>query len=56
MNILRGKGIEYYQITHQKNTYKLIRKKIEDIFKDESIYKNKVNKFVPYLLKNEKIL
>ena len=54
MNILRGKGIEYYQITHQKNTYKLIRKKIEDIFKDESIYKNKVNKFVPYLLKDEK--
>ena len=52
MNILRGKGIEYYKISHQKNTYKLIRKKIEDIFKDESIYKNKVNKFIPYL--NEK--
>ncbi len=54
MNILRGRGIEYYKISHQKNTYKLIRKKIEDIFKDESIYKNKVNKFVPYLLEDEK--
>lgn len=49
MNILRGRSIKYYKITHQKNKYKLIKKEIEDIFKDESIYKNKVNKFVPYL-------
>lgn len=49
MNVLRGRSIKYYKITHQKNKYKLIKKEIEDIFKDESIYKNKVNKFVPTL-------
>jgi hypothetical protein len=54
MNVLRGKKIKYYKMTHKRNLYELEKIEIEDIFKNESIYKNKVNKFVPYLLKDEK--
>ncbi len=53
MNILRGRGIKYYKMGHKKDLYELERFEIEDIFKNESIYKNKVNKYVPYL--DEKI-
>lgn len=49
MNVLRGKGVKYYQITQQKNTYKLIRNEIKDVLRDESIYKNKINKYIPSL-------
>ncbi|MFA6742382.1 MAG: DUF2971 domain-containing protein [Arcobacteraceae bacterium] len=54
MNVLRGKEIKYYKMIHKRNLYELEKIEIEDIFKNESIYKNKVNKFVPYLLKDEK--
>jgi hypothetical protein len=54
MNILRGRGIKYYQMTHKKDLYELEKIEIEDIFKDESIYNNKVNKFVPYFSEDEK--
>ncbi len=54
MEKLKGRGIKYYQMGHKKDLYELEKIEIEDIFKDESIYKNKVNKFVPYLFKDEK--
>lgn len=54
MEKLKGRGIKYYQMAHKKDLYELERIEIADIFKDESIYKNKVNKFVPYLLEDEK--
>lgn len=54
MEKLKGRGIKYYQMTHKKDLYELEKKYKQDIFKDESIYKNKVNKFVPYLLEDEK--
>ncbi len=47
MNILRGRGIKYYKMEHKEDLYKLEKIEIEDIFKDESIYKNKVNKYIP---------
>lgn len=46
---LKGRGIKYYQIVHKKDLYELEKIDKEGIYKDESIYKNKVNKFVPYL-------
>lgn len=53
MAVLRGRGIKYFKMTHKKDLFELTKYEIDDIFKDESIYKNKVNKFVPYLDKNE---
>jgi hypothetical protein len=53
MSILRGIGIKYYKMEHKKDLYELERIEIENIFKDESIYKNKVNKFIPSYI-NEK--
>ncbi len=47
MNILRGRGIKYYKMEHKKDLYGLERIEIEDIFKKESIYKNKLNEFFP---------
>ncbi len=49
MSILRGRGICYYRMDHAKNAYALERVEIEDLYKDESIYKNKTNKYIPYL-------
>lgn len=49
MKKLKGRKINYYQMTHKKDLYKLERVKIDDIFRNESIYKNKVNKFIPFL-------
>ena len=54
MGKLKGRGIKYYQMTHKKDLYELEKEYKQDVFKDESIYKNKVNKFVPYLLEDEK--
>ncbi|MCT7560639.1 DUF2971 domain-containing protein [Aliarcobacter butzleri] len=47
MEKLKGRKIKYYKMTHKKNLYELERVEIDDIFKNESIYKNKVNKFIP---------
>ncbi|WP_151947859.1 DUF2971 domain-containing protein [Aliarcobacter butzleri] len=47
MNILRGRGIKYYKMEHKKDLYELERTEIEDIFKKESIYRNKMNEFFP---------
>lgn len=49
MGKLKGRGVMYYQMAHKKDLYELEKTEIEDMFKAESIYKNKVNKFVPYL-------
>lgn len=47
MNVLRGRGIKYYKMEHKKNLYELERIEIEGIFRNESIYKNKLNKYFP---------
>lgn len=49
MNTLRGRGIKYYKMNHKKDLYELERNEIEDMYKDESIYLNKTNKFTPEL-------
>jgi hypothetical protein len=47
MKELKGREIKYYQMTHKKDLYELKKNDKEDICKDESIYKNKVNKYIP---------
>jgi hypothetical protein len=49
MSILRGRGIKYYKMDHREDSYQLERTEIEDLYKDDSIYLNKTNKFIPEL-------
>lgn len=54
MSVLRGKGIKYYQMNPKKDLYELERVEIEDLYNGESIYLNRLNKFIPELSKDIK--
>jgi hypothetical protein len=47
MSTLRGRGIKYYKMDPKNDLYELERTEIEDLYKDDSIYLNKTNKFIP---------
>lgn len=54
MKILKGRGIKYYKMNHKNDLYELERNEIEDLYKDDSIYFNKTNKFIPELFEETK--
>lgn len=47
MSALRGRGVKYYKMHHNKDAYVLERVEIEDLYKDDSSYNGKINKFTP---------
>jgi hypothetical protein len=54
MNVLRGRGIKYYKMDHREDSYQLERKEIEDLYKNDSIYSDKTNTFIPELYEETK--